>query len=249
MTRTGQTVQSVERAFAILDLVAAGSTTLADVTAQVDLPKSTVARLLSTLEVLKAVERDDDGYLVGPRVVEMVGLPGRPRLRRLVLPHLQQLAESLGETIGWAVPAGAAMRNVSQVEGRMPVQVRDYTGLVVPAHIGSNGLAWMATWSEERVAAYLAGPLEAYTAQTVTDPDTIRGRLATIRRTGWAHVVEEFADGISSVGAAVVDDDGTVLGTIHAHGPTYRFPPRGMADEVGALIARTAASVPGDLRA
>lgn len=244
MPRNARTVQSVERAFAILDLVAAGSTSLADITAQVDLPKSTVARLLSTLEGLKAVVRDDGTYSMGPRVIELAGvLEGSAHLRRLVHPHLQRLAEQLGEATGLAVPDGDAVRYVSQVDSPTPVQVRDWTDLVNPAHIGSPGLAMMAHWDDDRVDAYLARPLERHTATTVTDPDTIRARLAAIRRDGYAVVVDEFADGIASVAACIVTPDGRVLGTIHAHGPTYRFPPEGMADDVGRVIAATANSV------
>lgn len=238
------TVQSVERAFAILDLVGAGSTQLREVASQVDLPKSTVARLLATLEALKAVERTGDGYRIGPRVSALVGtVQGWAHLRTLVHPHLQRLAEQLGEATGLAVPDGDAVRYVSQVDSPTPVQVRDYTDLVNPAHIGSPGLAMMSTWSPERVDAYLARPLDQHTATTEVDPDTIRARLAAIRRDGYAVVVDEFADGISSIAACLLDEHGRLLGTIHAHGPTYRFPPADMADDVGRLIATTARAI------
>lgn len=244
MTRSS-TVQSVERAFAILDLVAAGSARLADVTSQVNLPKSTAARLLATLEALKAVERrDDGGYVIGPRVTTLAGRQeGWAHLRTLVQPHLERLADQLGEATGFAVPDGRAIRNVSQVESSRPVQVRDYTGMVVPVHVGSPGLALMASWSDDRIEAYLQRPLESYTATTVTDPDRVRERIAAVRSQGWALVVDEFADGISSVAAAVADDRNKVVGTLHAHGPTYRFPPPGEADRIGELITATAQSM------
>lgn len=244
MSRTS-TVQAVERAFAILDLVAAGSSSLADITAQVHLPKSTVARMLTTMEALKAVVRHDDGsYAIGPRVADLVGVQeGWAHLRTVVQPHLERLAEQLGEATGFAVPDGLSVRNVSQVESPTPVQVRDYTGLVVPAHVGSPGLAMMASWGDDQIDAYLERPLESYTSHTVTDPAIIRERVAQVRETGWALVVDEFADGITSIAATVVDDTGRVVGTLHAHGPTYRFPPEGMADEIGRLVATTARSM------
>lgn len=242
--RANPTVQSVERAFAILDLVAAGSTQLRDVASQVDLPKSTVARLLATLESLKAVERTADGYRIGARVSDLVGaIEGWAHLRTLAHPHLQRLAEQLGEATGFAVPDGDAVRYVSQVESPTPVQVRDYTDLVTPAHIGSPGLAMMSYWSTERVDAYLERPLDRHTATTVVDPDTIRARLTAIQRDRYAVVVDEFADGISSIAACLVDDDGVLLGTIHAHGPTYRFPPDGLTTTTGELVASTARSI------
>lgn len=243
-THAPPTVQSVDRAFAILDLVASGSRTFSAVAGQVDLPRSTVSRLLTTLEALRAIERTPDGYHIGTRVSDLVpALHGWTSLRTLVHPHLQSLAERLGEATGLAVPDGDGVRYVSHVESPNPVQVRDYTNLVTPAHIGSPGLAMMSRWDPERVDAYLARPLDQHTATTVVDPDAIRARLVTIRRDGYAVVRDEFADGISSVAACLLDHDGVLMGTIHAHGPSYRFPAEGMADAIGLTIAHTSRAI------
>ncbi len=238
------TVQSVERAFTILDVVAAGAQTFGAVAAQVDLPRSTVSRLLNTLAAMRAIERTTDGYRIGTRVSDLVpALHGGSSLRTLVHPHLQALADQLGEATGLAVPDGDNVRYTSHVESPNPVQVRDYTDLVTPAHIGSPGLVMMSCWEPERVDAYLARPLVQHTASTVVDPDEIRARLVAIRRDGYAVVRDEFADGISSVAACLLDHRGVLMGTIHAHGPTYRFPPDGMADAIGQTIAHTARDI------
>ncbi|HUG87021.1 MAG TPA: helix-turn-helix domain-containing protein, partial [Euzebya sp.] len=89
------TIQSVERAFAVLDVVAGGASGITEIAAQASLPKSTVARLLATLETLQAVERIDEGteYRIGPRVVEMAGpLEAHAYLATAVHPHLERLS-------------------------------------------------------------------------------------------------------------------------------------------------------------
>jgi DNA-binding IclR family transcriptional regulator len=125
---------------------------------------------------------------------------------------------------------------VVQVESPNPVQVRDYTGLTVPMHVGPSGLCIMAQWPEEEIERYLARPLEAFTSHTVTDPDLIRKRLAEIRDTNHYWIYEEYAEGINSVAAPVFTEGKRALGAIHVHGPAYRFPPPGQGAEIASLI-------------
>lgn len=236
-------VQSIERAFAILEVVSGGASGVTEIAGRSALPKSTVARLLSTLEDLGVVERVPDGsnYQLGPRLPRMLG-PGAvaDRLVATIRPHLERLSLQLGEGTGFAVPNGSAVQVTVQVEGPHPVQVRDYTDELFPAHVGAPGVALMAQWREPDVERYLAHPLSAYTDHTVVHPAQVRERLAGVRRDGlcWAH--EEFAVGISTVAAVVRAPNGRVLGALYAHGPTYRFPAPESVAWTEDLIRRTA---------
>ena len=70
-------VQSVERAFAILRCLAGGPAGVSEVAERVDLPKSTVSRLLSTMQVLGAVEQSGAGteYRVGDAMIDIASGP------------------------------------------------------------------------------------------------------------------------------------------------------------------------------
>ena len=176
-------VQSVERAFAILDAVAkrpAGVTALAD---RLDLPKSTVARLLGSLEELGAVERlDGKRWQVGPSVEAFARtVPPERRLAPLARPALVELVRSLGEDAGLGLPDGYDVLYVDQVECDHPVQVRDWTGTRAPMHAVPSGLVLMADWPEDAVDAYVARGLAALTPRTVVDPDQLRARLEEVR--------------------------------------------------------------------
>ena len=48
--------------------------------------------------------------------------------------------------------------------------------------------------------------------------------------------MDEFVEGISSVAAPVVGDQHRVVGAIHVHGPSYRFPGTGDRDVVTGLV-------------
>jgi IclR family transcriptional regulator, acetate operon repressor len=236
-------VQSVERAFAILKALSVAPAGVSELADMVSLPKSTVARLLSTLEATGAVDRVDDGtdYQIGQGLVELTGArDASATMVVAVRPYLAHLADALGEAVGFSVPEGYNMHFLVQVESPQPVQVRDYSGLAFPMHIGPSGMCVMAQWPLEEVQRYLARPLEAYTAKTVIDPERILARLEQTRQLGYAWVDEEFAEGLSSVASAVFDSSGHVIGAINAHGPTYRFPSAVGLEKVGQMVRETA---------
>lgn len=237
-------IQSIERAFEILRALAAGPARISDLAEAVDLPKSTVARMLHTLEQVGAVARVDGSTAF--RIGDALGQLAAPRdltasLVTSIKPHLAQLASTLGEAAGFSVPEGYAMHYLDQVDSPRPIQVRDYSGSLAPMHLASAGLCVMASWPEAELARYLSRPLERNTPQSVVDPEAIRRRLMGIREAGYAWVHEEFAEGLSSVAAPINGPLRVVVGAITVHGPTYRFP--GDADPawIGSLVLGTAA--------
>lgn len=238
-------VQSVERAFAILDAVVqrpAGVTALAD---RVGLPKSTVARLLSSLEQVGAVERfDGRRWRVGPSVEAFARtVPPERSLAALARPTLAGLVGSLGEDAGLALSDGYNVLYVDQVECDHPVQVRDWTGTRAPMHAVPSGLVLLADWPADAVDVYIAAGLAALTPQTIVDPDRLRARVDEARATGHAWGLQEFAEGIDSVAAPVRDARGNAVAAIHVHGPAYRFPPRGEEERVAQEVVASAAVI------
>ncbi len=236
-------IQSIERAFSILQSLAVGPAGVSEIASRVALPKSTVARMLSTLEQVGAVERADDSsdYRIGKSIGELAGsVDASDSLIMAVRPHLAHLAEHLGETAGFSVPVGYSTHYLVQAEGPNAVQVRDYSGLRVPMHVGPSGLCIMANWPAAEIDRYLSRDLESFTPRTVTDPSTIRDRLEAIRAQGFFWIEEEYAEGITSVASAVFDLGGQVLGAIHVHGPSYRFPEPGREAALGREVQAAA---------
>lgn len=228
------TVQSVERAIALLLAVGRGSAGLADLARRVELPTSTAARLLATLESCDAVERDDDGrYRTGPALLAVAaGMDPVLSLPSLAQPHLAELAERTDEAAGLSIVSGRDLLQIAQVAAPNPVQVSDWTGTRVPLHAGCAGLAVLATWSGAALDRYLDSDLEACTPATVTDPDRIRDRVAEVREARAIWTEGEYVEGVSSTAAAVRNATGEAVGAIHVYGPSYRFPGPGKA---GAL--------------
>src|SRR6476619_5419343 len=127
-------VQSIRRAFAVLDVGPLGVT---DVAERAALPKSTAARLLATLVGEGAVEQvpGETAYRLGPRLVTLGG--GFSLIRSLAAvgrPVLADLAAQSGEAAGLGVPDGDLIHYIDQVDTPNPVLVRDWTGARAPLH-------------------------------------------------------------------------------------------------------------------
>jgi DNA-binding IclR family transcriptional regulator len=235
-------VQSIDRAFRILEAVADEPSGLSEIARRVGLPKSTVARLLATLDSQRAVERTGDGYRIGPSVMDLAAaVTGTRNLITLARPKLEKLVAATGEAAGMGVPEGSQVRYVVQLDSHNPVNVRDWTGTLAPMHTAASGLTMLAGWSDDELQHYLARNLERKTARTLTEADAIRDRLDTVRSAGYAWGREEFFDGITSLAAPVIDGSGAVVAAIDVFGPSYRFP--GADDETRLTVqVQTAAA-------
>ena len=235
-------VRSVSRAFAVLGAVAAGPLGVTEIATRTQLAKSTVARLLETLETQGAVTQDaDTRYRLGPTVRSLAASTARgPDLRALARPELERLARRVGEATGLSVAEGVNVRYVEQVSTTHEIQVRDWTGTTAPMHAVSSGHVLLAALPRDQLRALLPARLEALTSRTITSRSDLEKRLGDVRRTGHAWVREEFAEGISSVAAPVTDGAGAAVAAVHIHGPSYRFPRAGSEARIAADLTAAA---------
>ena len=245
-------VQSVERAFAVLGRLASGPAGVTELADRVELPKSTVSRLLSTLQAVGAVEQISPGgpYRIGKGLLAIAAaVAPAPRLVDLARPHLVELVQATGEAAGLSVLEGQEVHYLDQVDSPNAVRVRDWTGERLAPHAVSSGLVLLAFAPAARVEEYLRRPLTRFTAATIVDPAALRARLNGVREDGYGWVREEFEEGTSSVAAPVRDASGAVVAAIEAHGPAYRFPPASRDAEIAELVAVVARRVSGRLAA
>lgn len=240
------TVQSVERAFAVLRSLSSGPAGVTELADRVDLPKSTVSRLLSTLEELGAVEQVEVGgsYRIGAGMLDLAAAaqPGRTLIAS-ARPQLLELARTTGEAAGLSVPDGREMLYLDQVNPDTELQVRDWTGTRIPMHAVPSGHVLLADATAAEVARYVGVPMERFTQRTIVDARALRRRLADVRAAGYAWALDEFADGLSSVAAAIRDADGRAVASLHVYGPTYRFPGDRDRNEIGRLVHDAASRI------
>lgn len=227
-------VQSIERAFAILRMLESGEAGLTEVATQVDLPKSTVARLLGALEDEQAVSRTDDGaYMLGKGIEQIAR--GRMESRPLIevaQPYLVELTERTGESSGLDTWIDGWIHFIDHAATTHDLQVRDWTGESGRAHSLPAGLVILAHSSPAIIDDYIEQGLESVTPNTIVDPAQLQERLSQVQSAGYVWGFEEFAEGINSVAAPIFGKHG-VQAALRLHGPAMRFPDPNRAHDVG----------------
>ncbi|MEM7343976.1 MAG: IclR family transcriptional regulator [Chloroflexota bacterium] len=243
-------IQSVKRAFTILKTVAGYpyGITLAELTPKVDLPKSTVARMLSTLETIEAIERapDGNGFRLGPETTALALQPHY--LITALRPYLEQLAEATGETVALVLPDNNQIHYVDQIESRYNIQMRDFTGYRISVlHAHSPGKLMLADKSAKQLADYLSQPLEQFTPQTLVDPTFLKQQIDNVRQQGYAIACDESEPGLVGIAAPLHNQARQLLAIINIYGPAFRFPPIEPDSELITLLLDTARKISSDL--
>jgi IclR family acetate operon transcriptional repressor len=219
----------------------------------VDLPKSTVQRILRTLEQLNWVESIQDPHtrwlltdrmrLLGQRA------PRAKDLRSTARPYMRRLGLVTREAIQLATlnRSLAATVLIERVDSTQPVRTHNEIGTVVPLYAGAVGTAILAALPAAEAEAMLTGSLTKITSSTVTDKVLLRRRLNEIRRVGYAVSRGEFRAEICAVGAAILDEEGNPTGGLTISMPETRFDAE-QVPEWGRLLTDACRHIEQDLR-
>ncbi len=226
----GPSVQSVQRALALLEILAdqGGEMGVTELGRRLGVHKATASRLLATLAEHALVERNPltDKYRLGFGVVRLAAATvGRLDLVQQARPVLEQLAERTGETVNLAILDQGWAVNIDQVTGASAVVSVSWVGKRTPLHATSSGKVLLAHAPPEVREGILSGPLPRLTRRTIVDPDVLRRQLAEAVARGYAFTVEELEVGLNAVAAPVRQAGGEVVAAISVSGPAYRVTP------------------------
>ena len=221
-------VESADRVLRILQAFAPHErdVSLGDIAQRVDLPKSSVHRLLMTLIAHGFVERDDTSrrYKLGIRLFELGSAAIHERgLYGAAQPALEQLSRATGETCHLAVLSGSEAVYVYKVDGPSSIIMSSRVGGRAPVHATSIGKVLTAWASPEMIAQVRMAPMKASTAHTITSLKEFDEALEKIREDGYALDLEEFEDGLRCIAAPVRDQSARVVAALGIAGPRARL--------------------------
>ncbi|MGW7683018.1 IclR family transcriptional regulator [Kribbella sp. NPDC054772] len=246
------TVQSIERAAAVLRLLAAAPDGLgvADLGNALGLAKTTVHGILRTLHQVGFVEQDHSGahYHLSDafgRLGESYLDPNELRSRAI------NWADSLASRSGEVVRVGRLVDGVVVVVHHVfrpddSDQNLD-VGTTLPPHATALGKAVLAY---DTSGAARPRTLEAFTTRTIIDPARLAEELATVRARGWASEFEEHTVELASIAAPIRGLGGLVVGAVGLAGRIERICDsklRHRADLV-TMVRATAEAIGRDLR-
>ena len=245
----GRTIQSIERALDLLDILASGDSELAlhEIAARAGLNNSTCHHLLATLVKRGYVGRNrrTRSYFLGGRITEL----SNSRLKQfnltdIAMPELRQLNESTRESVHLAVMQGHALVTLAKLESRLPVGVgSDEAGKTNAAHATATGKAILAWLPEAEIARVIASHgMPRFTDKTIGSIAGLMEDLRLTRRNGYAIDSEEFQPGVVCFGAAIRDHAGAVIGSVSCSMPLMRAKGK-ERDKVKAAVKLCAAAI------
>ena len=135
---------------------------------------------------------------------------------------LQDLADTIGETVNIAVPDGTVTVNIDQVRGGSSIISHNWMGERSALHATSSGKVLMA-YDDVLLKGCLDGTLDLFTENTITGRQALLDEIETVRADGIAYAREELEIGLNSTAAAIFGYEGTALAAITVSGPTYRL--------------------------
>lgn len=183
------------------------------------IPKSTTHRLVTDLTSWGALERGTHGLHLGVRMFELGHLvPSQRTLRELAVPYAHNLNEITGLTCNLAVRDGTEIVYVEKVATRNLSVPHSRTGGRLPLNCTALGKAILAFSDHDFVEDVLAGELAARTKRSITDPESLRRELASVRETKVAYDVEESQPGLFCVAAPIFGAHSGVVGAISVTG-------------------------------
>src|SRR5579864_136028 len=231
---TRNKVQSLDRALEILKLLGnEPEMRITDLARRLEVHKSTVFRLLATLEEHGLVEQNPstERYRLGYGLVRLAGsVVAELDLARTARGVLEELALRTGETVNLAILQGDQVVNIDQIAAPNLVVNVNWVGKQTPLHATSNGKVLLAFLPEAERTRLLSQPLVRFTPRTITDVKTLERQLTRVREEGWAFTLEELEIGLNAVAAPVRGTDGQVSAAVSVAGPSYRVTPQRLTE-------------------
>ena len=197
--------------------------TLSQLATRVQLPRSTVHRVVNALQAegFVASASANGGVRLGPELMRLA-LGMRREIRHELHPHVAALAAELEETVDLAVLEGNVVRFIDQVASSRLLRAVSSIGAAFPLHCTANGKAVLAALPEDEALALLPAKLERYTEATIVSRGSLLRELDDVRKRGFAYDREEHHEGITAIGVALRDPLGPVV-AISVPVPTQRF--------------------------
>jgi DNA-binding IclR family transcriptional regulator len=232
--------QSLDRALVILSELAKDAKTLDQLAEQIDVHKSTVLRLLRTLESHHFVRREGARYYrLGSALFDLASQALEDRdVRRSSQPALAELNARTGHTIHLATYEDGEVVYVDKYEGRHSVRMYSRVGKRAPVHCTAVGKVLVAAMAPAR-RVEIAESLDyvARTGNTITNPADFLAELDKVAKHGYAVDNAEHEDFIHCVAAPIRGEDGVVLAAASMSIPKILLDFDGLLALVPELVA------------
>lgn len=239
--RNGTEMRSLERALAVLTVFSFTKTemSLKEITEKLNLPKSTVHRILATLQKNNFIEKNEetDTYQLGYKVMEL-GIIAADcyEIQKVAISEMRNIVKVSQQTSNLYVKQGFERLCIRQMEGGRYIKRISNVGSVRPLYCGA-GKVFLAFAKEDFLQEYFENiELTKFTKHTVTSKKTIMKELKEIREQGYTSSLGEYEDATASVAAPIYNFKNEVEAVLTISGPAYEFTPKKISEYKDILI-------------
>ena len=225
---TTKTIQSLERAFSILELFQNGKPemSLKEIADTIQLNKSTTFGLVNSLTTLGYLFQNEDNqkYSLGLKILSLTNAVKMNNiLIRASRPYLEELCQKYREPVHSAQELNGNIVYIDKVDADTSMYINTQIGTKNYMHCTGVGKVLLAYKTDEELDAFLEQPLKALTFNTITNPDKLREEMKKIRDNGYGGDDEEIEIGLSCVAVPVMKSENKPGFAISVAGPTVRI--------------------------
>lgn len=221
---SSNSIQVITRAAKILRLLGkqTNGLSLGQIAGQVQLPRSTVQRIVSALaeEGFVSNKNGNASIRLGPGI-EQLAKASDVSMKDRLLPIMRRLSKRTGETVDLAILENARMRFIAQIEGSQRLRTVSRIGDAFPLTSTANGKAALACLEKTSAMEHMKNELGVANANGKTIKRLI-AEVEGIRNGDLAEDNNEHSDGISALGYAFQNDNGDIY-ALSVPVPTTRY--------------------------
>jgi len=217
------------KAVEILDLFLAKKTALGanEISNSLDIPRSTTYKYLSILKERRILDYDSKAnkFSLGFKFFEFGALvQSQITIDKIALPMMTKLYNEVQETVILSALVNNKAYCLERVGNESGIVFIMQRGSHLPLHCGASSLILLAFSDDEDVDQFLkTAVLKKYTTNTITDPDQLRKRLASIRQAGFACSDQEVDIGGRAISAPIFNHLGKIYAGLCVVGPIQRM--------------------------
>lgn len=222
-------IQSAQRIFQVMELLAEkGEMGLLELSQELNLNKSTVHRMLSSLIFMGYARQNGDTqkYKLTFKLVTMAGkLLEHTNILPIARPYLENLSRLSGETVHLVRRENSSILYIDKVEANVgSIRMVSHVGMAFPMYCSGVGKAIMATMEEEELKRiWKESKIEKKTEHTITDFHELKKVLAQVKALGYALDDEENELGVRCIAACLYDYHKNVRYAFSVSGPVNRM--------------------------
>lgn len=245
-------IQSLIRAMELLDALNGNkeSYSISELSEKVDLPSSTVHRILQTLCMMKYAIQDEKShdYQLGPALIPLgMGASRRLNLKNRAYPIIKKIAEETGEDSFLIIPVGNKGIVLDKVDGPSTLKIVESFGYELNLHCGAIRKAILAYQDEDFIKNYIEEVLSSPKCFPKITKEELLESIEKTRKEKISISSGDYVKGTKGIGAPVFDVSGKVIASVGIVVPVSKIDSEEKFEKLKSIIKKYAKELSNSL--